>query len=243
MSNKIYYEDVKNDIEKNGWLLKSTEYINLNTDLNLTCPEGHDNFLPYKTWRTGKYECPICKQNKYYKPDNKIVKKAGYRILAFDQASITSGWAVYDEENLIKYGTYTSDGKNSTNRIALTKEWVASMIMKWNPDEVIFEDIQLQKFGSEEGQENVLTYKKLAHLQGVLVNYAYEINLPFKIVPPATWRSYSEIKGKYRTDRKKNAQLKIKKLYDVNVTQDEADAILIGRWAAHEAQATKIIEF
>lgn len=84
MSNKIYYEDVKNDIEKNGWLLKSTEYINLNTDLNLTCPEGHDNFLPYKTWRTGKYECPICKQNKYYKPDNKTVRKAGYRILAFD---------------------------------------------------------------------------------------------------------------------------------------------------------------
>lgn len=117
------------------------------------------------------------------------------------------------------------------------------MIMKWNPDEVVFEDIQLQKFDSEDEQESVLTYKKLAHLQGVLVNYVFEINLPFRIVPPATWRKYSEIKGKYRTDKKKNAQLKIKKLYDVNVTQDEADAILIGRWAAHEAQATKIIEF
>ena len=41
------------------------------------------------------------------------------------------------------YGKYTADGAKSTERIAKTKYWVASMIKKWKPDEVVFEDIQL----------------------------------------------------------------------------------------------------
>lgn len=78
----------------------------------------------------------------------------------------------------------------------------------------------------------------MAHLQGVISNYLYEKSIDFLIVPAATWRAHSEIKGKTRTDKKKNAQLKIKRFYDVSVTQDEADAILIGRWAAHKVKAT-----
>ena len=53
--------------------------------------------------------------------DNIAVKKNGYRILAFDQASITSGWSVFDDERLIKFGHWTSDGRHSTERIAQTK--------------------------------------------------------------------------------------------------------------------------
>ena len=115
------------------------------------------------------------------------------------------------------------------------------MVSKWKPDLLVFEDIQLQKFG--DGNEAVLTYKKLAHLQGVLKNFAFENGIPYKIVPPSTWRAHSEIKGKTRTDKKKNAQIKIKKMYDVSVTQDEADAILIGAWAVHEHNQQKIIMF
>jgi hypothetical protein len=51
----------------------------------------------------------------------------------------------------------------------------------------------------------VTTYKKLAHLQGVLKNYCYENGVPYLIVPPATWRNFSNIKGKNRTDRKRSA--------------------------------------
>ena len=115
------------------------------------------------------------------------------------------------------------------------------MIQKWKPDEVVFEDIQLQKFG--EGNEAVLTYKKLAHLQGVLKNYCYENQIQYLVVPAATWRAFSEIKGKARTDRKKNAQLKVKRFYDVSVSQDEADSILIGKWAVDQHKAQEIIEF
>lgn len=173
--------------------------------------------------------------------DTTPIRKKGFRILALDQASITTGWAVYDDKELIKFSHWSSDGKDSTDRIAKTKQWVAAMIESWKPDKVVIEDIQLQRTNGE--KEGVTTYKKLAHLQGVLINYFYEKNLQYDVVPPATWRSYSEIKGKQRTDQKKNAQLKVKRFYDVSVTQDEADAILIGRYAANQYSSTKIIEF
>lgn len=236
---KFKIEELKNEFKEKGWELISEEYVNLKTDLQVKCPEGHDCYVSYERFRKS-YECPICKQNKYYKPNNISVKKNGYRVLAFDQATITSGWAVFDGEELVKYGHQTSEGNDNTERIAKTKSWVAAMIEKWKPNQVVFEDIQLQTF---DGGEQVLTYKKLAHLQGVLFNYCYEMRIPFLVVPAATWRSHSEIKGKTRTDRKRNAQLKVKRFYDVSITQDEADAILIGRYAAHQHKAIEIIEF
>lgn len=236
---RLKYEDIQKEIQLEGWILQSKEYVNLKTDLELICPNGHLNVFSLEQWRRHK-SCPICENNKYANVDTKPVKKNGYRILAFDQASITSGWSVFDDKELIKYGKWTSDGTHSTERISLTKGWFASMIQKWKPDEVVLEDIQLQKFGE---QEAVVTYKKLAHLQGVLKNYCYESGVPYRVVSPSTWRTYSDIKGKKRQDKKKNAQLKVKKLYDIQVTQDEADAVLIGAWAANDHDRNKIIKF
>lgn len=177
--------------------------------------------------------------------DDSVPKKNGYRVLAFDQATITSGWSVFDGQTLVKYGKHTSEGSRSTIKIANTKAWVASMIGNWDPDMVVFEDIQLQSYKKNETEkaEAVVTYKKLAHLQGVLKNFCYEMNIPYKIAPPGTWRTHSSVKGNNRTDQKRSAQLIVKKLYDINVTQDEADAILIGRWAADNNKTNEIIEF
>lgn len=203
------------------------------------CPNDHENYYTMEYWRRHK-ECPICKSNKYYQMNDTAPRSKGFRILAFDQASITSGWSAFDDGELIKFGHWTSDGANSTDKIMKTKRWIANMIQTWKPDLVVFEDIQLQKF---DGGEAVITYKKLAHLQGVLENYCYENGYIYKIVPAATWRSYNEVKGKSRSDKKKSAQFIVKELYDLNVTQDEADALLIGRWAAHDRKKNEMITF
>lgn len=115
------------------------------------------------------------------------------------------------------------------------------MIDKWQPDFITIEDIQLQRANGE--RENVLVFKKLAWLQGVLMNYFREIGMEYDVVPSVTWKSYNEVKGKTRTDQKKNAQLKVKRFFDISVTQDEADAILIGRYAANQHSSAKIITF
>lgn len=204
-----------------------------------SCPNNHENYYTMEYWRKHT-ECPICKSNKYYRMNDKAPKSKGFRILAFDQASITSGWSVFDDNELIKFGHHDTVGNSSTDRISKTKAWVASMLQMWKPDLVILEDIQLQVY---DGGEQVITFKKLAHLQGVLKNYCYENGYIYKVVPPATWRAYSKVKGKTRTDKKISAQMIVKDKYGLNVTQDEADALLIGLWAVNDNKKTDMITF
>ena len=236
---KLKYEDVKQEVELEGWQLLSDSYKNLQTQMTFKCPNGHENYLTFGYWRRHR-QCPICKSNKYFTMNDKAPKAKGFRILAFDQASIISGWAVFDDTELVKFGHWESKGSHSTERIMQTKQWVASMIQMWKPDLVIFEDIQLQVF---DGGEQVITFKKLAHLQGVLKNYCYENGIIYKIVPPATWRAFNKVKGKTRTDKKISAQMIVNELYNVPATQDESDAILIGRWGADDRQQNVMIKF
>ena len=121
MGSKIKIEDIKENLEEQGWKLLSKEYKNLKENLEIECPEGHLNYVPYSKLRNGNYKCPICKQNNYYNVDNVSIKKKGYRVLALDQATITSGWSIFDGEQLVKYGYHTSEGKNSVDKIAATK--------------------------------------------------------------------------------------------------------------------------
>ncbi len=237
---KFKFEDVKKSVEDQGWQLISDSYSNLNSDLLALCPNGHEVHFIYDDWRNNSVECGICNHLNLKKINEKPKKKKGYRILAFDQASITSGWSVFENNNLINYGCWTSHGNKSTERISQTKAWIASMIEQWKPDQVVFEDIQLQKF---ENGDAVLVYKKLAHLQGVLKNYCYENGIPYLIVPPSTWRNFNNVKGRTRTDQKKNAQIKVQALYGVQATEDESDSILIGRYAAAQYELIKIIPF
>ena len=68
----------------------------------------------------------------------------------------------------------------------------------------------------------------------------YELGIEFVICPTNTWRAHCEVKGRARADKKKSMQLLIKKWYDVSVTEDEADAIGIGRYVSENF--TKTVE-
>ena len=68
MASTIKIENVREYVEGAGWQLISEEYVNLKTDLQVKCPEGHDCFVSFEKFRKG-YDCPICKQNQYYKTD------------------------------------------------------------------------------------------------------------------------------------------------------------------------------
>lgn len=76
----------------------------------------------------------------------------------------------------------------------------------------------------------MVTYKKLAHVQGALIVTCIENNIPYKIVPPATWRSSCGVKGKVRSEYKPAAQKHVLDKYGLNVTDDVADAICIGEY-------------
>jgi hypothetical protein len=62
---KIRLEDIENELNAEGWLVISTEYTNLDTEMTFECPKGHRVFMPWKKLRS-KHECPTCKQKQEF---------------------------------------------------------------------------------------------------------------------------------------------------------------------------------
>ena len=57
------------------------------------------------------------------------------RIWALDAATGTTGYAIFDNTELVNYGTYKTDStKDITTRINSVKQWLRAMIEEINPD-------------------------------------------------------------------------------------------------------------
>ena len=225
---KIKLEDIQNEIGADGWKLVSTEYVNLDTEMTFECPEGHRVFMPWKKLRT-KRECPTCKQTVVVEQDDKVLPKSKgvKRTLALDQASKVTGYAIFDDTKLIKYGTFATSSDDDIERFTMIRAWLLSMIVSWKPDYIGLEGIQFQEEGS--GQKmGVTVFQTLARLQGILMITCHDNKVPFEICPTNTWRHSCGVKGKTRTDKKRSMQLLVQQWYGVKVSEDEADAIGIG---------------
>ena len=146
------------------------------------------------------------------------------RVLALDQASRTSGWAVFDDGKLVTYGKFTTDQADVGDRLHFIRMRVSKLIDDYDIDEVVFEDIQLQGNVAN----NVATFKALAEVFGVLYELFVMLKMPRTAVLSTVWKSTLGIKGKDRTAQKKAAQAWVEKTYGVKPTQDECDAICIG---------------
>lgn len=146
------------------------------------------------------------------------------RVLALDQASRTSGWAVFDDDKLVAYGKFTADQADIGDRLHFIRMRVSWLIDDYDIDEVVFEDIQLQSNVAN----NVATFKTLAEVFGVLYELFVMLKLPRTAVLSTVWKSNLGIKGKDRPAQKKAAQAWVEKTYGIKPTQDECDAICIG---------------
>ena len=144
-------------------------------------------------------------------------------LLALDQASRTTGYSVFDNQDLIDSGTFTLKADDVGERLVEYRKQIEQLITKYDVDEVAFEDIQMQS-----QVNNVQTFKVLAEVFGVTHEYMVEQGHSYKVVSSNTWKSKLGIKGRTRVEQKKNAQEFVLKTYNKKVSQDEADAICIG---------------
>ena len=152
-------------------------------------------------------------------------------ILALDQASRCSGYAIFHDDQLIASGTFTFDDDDFPTRLVKIRNKVISLVHEYCINKILLEDIQLQ------GQtNNVETYRKLAEVRGVLSELACEMKIPHEIIHSQTWKSTLDIKGRDRTTQKRNAQAFVANAYGKKVSQDESDAICIG---AHYIKSNK----
>lgn len=151
------------------------------------------------------------------------------RLLALDQASRVSGYAVFIDGKLETYGKIVSEHDDIGERLHYIREKVSKLIADYDIDHIAFEDIQLQKtVNGVESVNNVQTFKVLAEVFGIIYELAISLEIPYTVILASTWKSTLLIKGARRDEQKRNAQAFAQNTYNIKCTQDEADAICIG---------------
>ena len=147
------------------------------------------------------------------------------KVLSFDQAT-KIGWSFFEDDALEAFDWNDfGEIKDYNYRINAIKNYMIEIIGKYNPELVCFENVQFQ-FNKD-------AYKKISSLQGVLVDYCISNDILFEIVSVNTWRSFHGITGKKKVELKQDAIDKVRDLYEIDVNDDIAEAILIGNYAVN----------
>ena len=149
------------------------------------------------------------------------------KLLALDQSSRITGWAVFANGKLEAHGKIEYDSSTPIeDRLHALRGRVKDLITRYEITEVVLEDIQLQN----NVVNNVQTFKTLAEVFGVLSELCVDLKIPQQAVLSSSWKSVLGIKGRDRAAQKRNAQEWVIDTYGIKPTQDECDAICIGNY-------------
>ena len=158
------------------------------------------------------------------------------KILAFDQASQKTGVAWFEDSTLLGYEVLDySRVKDADLRVRLMMESMFNLIGEHKPDALVFEGVALQRSAG--------AVIMLAQIQGGLMGYCYSHNISGMIYKPSVWRKmlgFKQGRNIKRAQLKAQAQKFVKDHYDIEVTEDEADAICIGLAFACEYKETTV---
>jgi Holliday junction resolvasome RuvABC endonuclease subunit len=64
------------------------------------------------------------------------------RILALDLSTKSSGWAIFDEGQLIDYGCITSASTDLIKRIFIMSDGIEEALNKYNIDKIVVEEVR-----------------------------------------------------------------------------------------------------
>lgn len=145
-------------------------------------------------------------------------------LLSLDQASKTSGYAIFIDSKLEAFGQFTFDDPNIGNRLVKIRNKIIELINKYKVDEIVYEDIQQQNNVAN----NIQTFKILAEVYGIVSELCAELQIPHSSTLSTVWKSNLGIKGRTRQEQKRNAQAFVLQKYNIKVNQDTSDAICIG---------------
>lgn len=221
---KLSHDQIADEVAKKDFtLVNDNGYININSRIVVKCKNNHLIETCLSDVRKVSFCCPICDRNlDFVNPAALPAKNGAYRIVAFDQATENFGVSVFDNGNLVYYKLFVFSGSMNT-RLCKIDQFVRDVVIKkWEPDFIVMEDIQYQN--------GIMTYKILAMLLGVVQTACTVASMPFECVSPNVWRKYAGTCGKNRQEEKKLSVALVKEKYGINVSDDVAEAILIGRY-------------
>ena len=224
---RLSAENIAAEVKEKGFeLIDASEYKSLNSFIKIKCPQNHLIETTLADLRKPSFMCPCCNQAiNFENPKNIPAKNGAWRVVAFDQATEKFGISIYDDGKLVFFNLFVFHG-DLTNRLIQIKKLIETIVLQqWQPDFIVFEDIQYQNGA-------LLTYKVLAMLLGILDCLCAEYNIPHEIVSPNVWRKYAGTCGKTRREEKLLSIAVVKEKYNITVSDDIAEAILIGQYGA-----------
>jgi len=147
------------------------------------------------------------------------------RLISFDQSSIRTGIAVFDNSDLIHHGVIDlHKEKDAGLRTKNMCKQIRQLVEEYYPDCIVAEDVNLRN-GS------VRTVIMLARLSGNIQEMAFKADIPIIFYSPSTWRKIAGIKmGRdiKREQLKQEAIDMVYKSYGFKCGDDEAEAIIEG---------------
>ncbi len=162
-------------------------------------------------------------------------KKTIEYLISIDGSTTNTGIAIFniDTEELVNYSHIKPENDkkfdkktNMDNRIKMMIKDITTILNKYNPRDIAMEDTY--------GAKDMYAYKKLCHLQGLLLSYSITNNISMEFYTPLFWRKKIGIpitkdkKRLKRNDFKTLAVEIVREKYNIDVTEDEAEAICIG---------------
>lgn len=157
-------------------------------------------------------------------------------ILSLDLSTKSSGWAIFKDGILLDSGCITSSSLDLLKRINIMISGLKAIVEKYQPNKVVAEEVR-----PENGLQNLKTHRALMWLQGgvALMLYEYNTKLEMDLIYPSSWRAAIGIKtgrGIKRTTLKEKDIQFVKENYNLDVNDDEADAICIGYSYSHDVE-------
>lgn len=145
-------------------------------------------------------------------------------LIALDESTTCTGYAVFDDGKLIKHGLFALKSKDVLERVSYIMEEIEKLIKTYKPDNMVIEDVQITM--------NAATAKSLLGLQFMIEVYAHRNNISCETYRTTKWRKILGLSNSRSLDRKAKKQETInyvKDKYGIDVLKDdESDAIAIG---------------
>lgn len=146
-------------------------------------------------------------------------------ICGIDASSNKTGISVFCDGEYIEHTLIDLHKiKDPDKRIPKMMVEICKYIKKHGADKIIMEKSMMKN--------NIDTVQKLSQIAGAVMLYAATKNIEFQFVYPSEWRKKIGLSQSSQITReilKEEAIQAVKKAYDMDLTDDECEAILIAR--------------
>lgn len=213
--------------QKNLKLVSDYEdYKNINSLIVVECIEGHKIHTTLESTRSPNFTCSICVGDASvadHVSTKKVPPKKGQRIVGFDNATHNMGVAIFDDGKLVYYNLLQFTSGSAIQRLNKIRDLLEEEIFPiWKPDIVQIEGIQ--------HQNSYRTYEVLIKLHGLFEMAADRFGVQLESDRSNQWRSHHNINKRNRAADKRAAIQKVKEMYNIDVGDDIAEAILITKY-------------